>query len=241
MLQFAASLWAVDAGLQFAASNITAAYLHTREYGITYNLFDPPSANTSSDPNWRTGSPYYAALILAEAMSPTGSIVVDLNIDNSTTNVTSHVAGYGIYDEGGTARGKLVLINYSNDTAHDFVIPPNVTTAFALRVLSAPSVNEETEIDWAGQTVRTNGELDGSQTTSYMACHDGCTITVPGPGLVLALLDPNSSTTDTFYTGNSTIAGAVGYISGASSMVTEFSMLWAMLSLCFIALLLVLF
>ncbi|THH08056.1 hypothetical protein EW146_g9112 [Bondarzewia mesenterica] len=227
---FAASLWAVDAGLQFGASNMSAAYLHTREYGITYNLFDPPS-DTSTEPNWRTGSPYYSTLVLAETISPNGSIIVDLNVDNSTTNVSSHVAGYGIYDNGGTAQGKLVLINYSNDTEHNFTLSTNITHALGLRVLSAPSVNEQTEISWAGQTVRWNGELDGVQTTSYLECQDGCTITVPGPGLVLALLDPNASDTDSFYTGNSTVAGAVGYISAASqSQPMRFSMAWAVLA-----------
>ncbi|KAG6843816.1 hypothetical protein H0H93_016955, partial [Arthromyces matolae] len=83
---FAASLWAVDVGLKAASVNFTAVYLHTREYGVTYNLFDPPTPETSTSPDWVTGAVYYSALFLAEMTDPTGSVIVDLNLNNSNSS-----------------------------------------------------------------------------------------------------------------------------------------------------------
>lgn len=98
-VQFAATLWEIDAFLALAANNYSAAYIHTREYGVTYNIFDPPpSQNPLESKGWRTGSTYYSLLMMSEVMSKNGSIVTDLNLQNSKTNASSHIAAYGIYD-----------------------------------------------------------------------------------------------------------------------------------------------
>lgn len=150
--------------------------------------------------------------MMSEVMSKNGSIVVDMDIQDSKSNSNSHIATYGIYDlktaTDSTARlgdmsqaerGKFVLINYDNSTSTTFQVPAGVASTIGLRFLLAPKVTEETDITWAGQTVGEEGKLEGKQTTTYVDCSgsDGCTIKVPGPGLVLALLDPN--TTSTFY------------------------------------------
>lgn len=187
--------------------------------------------------------------MLTEVASLNGSVIQDLNLENSKTNASSTIAAYAIWDFGvatdGLARSeidsskaglsKFVFINYSNTTAKTFVIPSNLTetSTVATRSLVAPHVNEETDISWAGQTVGDNGDLTGDQTTEYLDCgssgEDGCVITVPGPGIVLALLDPNASSTAGFYVGNSTIAGLEGYeSSGAStSRVSQSGLLWS--------------
>ncbi|KAJ2912475.1 hypothetical protein MD484_g7937, partial [Candolleomyces efflorescens] len=79
---FAMALWSIDVGLKAASLGFSAAFLHTREFGIQYNLFDPPAADSSRsmESGWRTGTPYYATLFLAEVTSPEGNIVVDLNL-----------------------------------------------------------------------------------------------------------------------------------------------------------------
>lgn len=145
-------------------------------------------------------------------MSKNGSIVTDLNLQNSKTNASSHIAAYGIYDldtymdstsrlanATKTHRGKLVLINYSNHTSVTFQIPAGMAKSVGYRSLLAPEVTEKKNIKWAGQTIGEEGKLEGKQITHYVDCDgsDGCTVKVPGPGLVLALLDPN--TTTTFY------------------------------------------
>ncbi|EIM89642.1 uncharacterized protein STEHIDRAFT_166010 [Stereum hirsutum FP-91666 SS1] len=246
---FTATLWAVDAALSFVSSNLTAVYLHTREAGVTYNLFDPPTSGDSTETGWYTYSTYYAALMLTEVASLNGSVIQDLNVENSKTNASSTIAAYAIWDfsvaTDGLARSeidsskaglsKFVFINYSNTTAKTFVIPSNLTetSTVATRSLVAPHVNEETDISWAGQTVGDNGDLTGDQTTEYLDCgnsgEDGCVITVPGPGIVLALLDPNASSTAGFYVGNSTIAGLEGYESSGAltSRVSQSGLLWS--------------
>ena len=224
--QFAAAMWAVDAALNFASANISGAYIHTREFNVSYNLFDPPTPSTSTESGWRTGSPYYSVLMLSETLSQNGSVVVDLNIDNSIYSSSSTVAGYGIYDNGGKTQGKLVLINYANQGSQPFVIPTNTTLAVGIRMLIAPDVWETTNISWAGQTIAQNGDLEGNQTTHYIHCSAGCTIDVPGPGVALVLFDPNGTDTDSLFQGNSTIAGLGGYSSGAPIEAASSLNLW---------------
>ncbi|TFL06927.1 hypothetical protein BDV98DRAFT_519354 [Pterulicium gracile] len=239
---FTATLWALDVGLQAAALNYSAAYMHTRELGVRYNLFDPPTAETSYLPNWRTGSPYYSGLVMSEVFSPDGSIVVDVSnsthlqaSSNSSSSLPSfrldETAAYAIYDKGGSARGKMVLINYSGGGPSKepvtFRIPSSTSDssrAFAYRLLVAPSATsrtpestdgnfgEESEITWAGQFVGSNGELVGGQVTQEIApCTGGsgeeCVveIEVPSPGAVVVLYD--TERTDVFYEGNSTVVG----------------------------------
>ncbi|KAL4067100.1 glycoside hydrolase family 79 protein [Scleroderma yunnanense] len=191
---FAAALWAVDAGMNFASSGMSGVHIHTREYGIRYNLFDPPSPQSSTGSDWRTGSPYYAALLLSETFMDGGSIVVDLNVDNSINDPASTVAGYALYDKSGQTRKRLVLINYyrgdnSESGTRDFTIEGGVASQVSVRILTAPIIAERTDISWAGQTVGQNGVLGGVQTTQYLPCVTGCNITVPGPGAALVLLD----------------------------------------------------
>lgn len=206
--QFGAVLWAIDVGLKAVSMNYTAVYLHTREYGVQYNLFDPPTPETSTSSGWRTGSPYYSALFLTEVGDPTGSVVIDLNLQNSTTNEGATVAGYGVYTDAGRTRGRLIFLNYASpssagkDAHQQFYIPANITHKVNYRILTAPDVTERTDITWAGQTIGQNGDLRGDQETISMKCEAGCSIDVPGPGAALVLL---GSATKLFI-GNSTIA-----------------------------------
>lgn len=214
-LQFAATLWAVDVALKAAQLNYSAVYLHTRELGITYNLFEPTSSDLSAS-DWQTGSPYYATLVVAESLSNLSSVVVDLNINNSTTNTSSTVAAYGIYDGPMRYRSKLVLFNFNypknssvtpNTTAQTFVLPPNLADSVDVRLLHAPNISEQTNISWAGQTVQANGELQPSdrQLTHSFSCHEGCEIEVPGPGLAIVWLDPDEQAGQIYF-GDSTVA-----------------------------------
>ncbi|KXN82114.1 hypothetical protein AN958_03168 [Leucoagaricus sp. SymC.cos] len=207
---FGAALWAIDVGLKAASMNYSAVFLHTREYGVQYNLFDPPTPEASTSAGWRTGSPYYSALFLAEITDTSGSVVVDLNLGNSTTDQFAKIAGYGIYEDGGSTRGRLVFFNYANpdsdgdDATQQFRVPANVTDQVDYRILAAPDVTERTNIKWAGQTVGPNGDLEGDQETITVNCKNGCLIDVPGPGVVLVML--GSEREGRLFTGNSTIA-----------------------------------
>ncbi|KAL4062188.1 glycoside hydrolase family 79 protein [Scleroderma yunnanense] len=215
---FAAALWAVDVALEFASHGISAAYLHTREWQVLYNLFDPPTPDNSTQPGWRTGSPYYSALFLSETFPHSGVVALDLNLDNSIYDAAVTVAGHALYGQNGTVCERLVLINFGDDagTPRNFSLPPNLAHSVGVRLLTAPSIAETTQIAWAGQTVGRNGELEGVQSTQYYTgCANGCNINVPGPGAALVLLGDTEGNSS-FYVGNSSVAGVVGYQDGST-------------------------
>jgi uncharacterized protein (DUF2147 family) len=216
-------LWAIDTILKSAVQNFYGVYLHTREHDVQYNLFEPREEGNSLDADWRTGSTYYSMLFLSEMASPNGSIVIDLNVDNSTTNVGATTAAYGVYDnkngDGNSSwtRGKLVLINYAESSEkQEFWIPANVTNQIRYRMLSAGSVYDSgASIVWAGQNVGLNGALGGEQVIETADCsmEVGCSIEVPSPGAMLVLLDNDAD----FYQGNSTIAPPIFHEGGNNS------------------------
>ncbi|RXW18562.1 hypothetical protein EST38_g7295 [Candolleomyces aberdarensis] len=165
---FAMALWSIDVGLKAASLGFSAAYIHTREFGIQYNLFDPPAADTSRsmESGWRTGTPYYATLFLAEVTSPEGNIVVDLNLHDPhqtpNANASATVAGYAIYSAKDRGRQKLVFINYSDSDSQPFRIGANTTYKVEYRTLTAQSARETKNVTWGGQTVGGYGNLVGT-------------------------------------------------------------------------------
>jgi len=237
--KFVMSLWAIDAGLKSISRNFSAIYLHTREYGVQYNLFDPPTNpalnDSSQNPGWKTGSTYYAALFLSEVGSPSGSVVVDLNLNNSIDNPTGLVAGYGIYAPSssyGFTREKLVLLNYADgsnptypnngshyffsttEASQTFRIPENIARNVSYRILTAESLFSTTNssvggstdaIKWAGQWIGDLGNLRGQRETLSVECSLGCDIVVPSPGAAMVILTDN----DSFYDGNSTVVNSL--------------------------------
>ena len=231
-VQFGAALWAIDVGLKATSMNYTAVYLHTREYGVQYNLFDPPTPENSISSGWRTGSPYYSALFLSEVGDPTGSVIVDLDLLNSTTNQSATAAAYGVYTDAGRTRDRLVILNYASPTSADedayqqFLIPANLTHKVFYRILTAPDVTERTNITWAGQTVGQNGDLEGDQETSTIVCKAGCSINVPGPGAALVWLDSEAK----LFMGNSTIAPYQYLSNGMRSSILSDITTWMILA-----------
>lgn len=213
---FASSLWSADYALQLASVGYSGAYLHTREPGVTYNIFNPPV--TPSD-SWSVGPGYYSMLAVAEALQPAtnGSVVVDLNIEGSMSNAKIDVAGYAIYDVSTSHVSSLVLFNFANDSGAptSFTIDPaffNPASGHtSIRYMTAPSVNEKTNISWGAQTYANTG--DGNPvpsstqwTDQSVSCGSGCTVQIPGPGLALltvGVLEDNSSSNP-----NSTASGS---------------------------------
>jgi Glycosyl hydrolase family 79 C-terminal beta domain len=194
-------MWSVDYTLSLAIRNYSAIYIHTREQNISYNIFDPPTSSVSS---WTTGPQYYSLLLLAEALRGTDpstglSVVADLGLTDSSG---SSVAGYVIYDGKGTNPQRLVLLNFGDAS---FGTTPNVSFAipaglspqgkdgtFIVKFLSAPSLSEETAIQWAGQSVDGSGNLQGTVVENKVQCKAGCNIDVPGPAVALVALTNSS-------------------------------------------------
>lgn len=188
-------------------NNFTAAYVHTREAGITYNIFNPPANGTNPNAGWETGPQYYSLVLLAEALSTnssagsTGTVVVDLNLDNPTS-----VAAYGLYDANALSSPPrtLVLFNFANGTASEtFSLPPGLAPNNRLnttvRTLTAPTWEEKSSalISYAGQTVDAagTGTLTGILSEQSLQCESGCDIVVPGPGVALVRLQASIAAT----------------------------------------------
>ncbi|KAI0677049.1 glycoside hydrolase family 79 protein [Trametes maxima] len=215
---FAASLWTADYSLQMAAVGYAGAYLHTRERGVTYNLFDPPAAVAGGPGAWTTNPSFYGMLPVAEALqSANGSRVVDLNIQNSKTDTKQTVAGYAIFDGSAPDVHSLVIFNFANASGatEDYTIDASYIPAsgseITVRYLAAPSINEKTNIAWGGKTYAGVGDgvwVDASFPSSVpdknVSCAGGCTVQIPGPGLAVVFL---GGTPDFTTPANSTSSG----------------------------------
>ncbi|KAG5648912.1 hypothetical protein DXG03_000261 [Asterophora parasitica] len=209
------SLWTVDYALQMASNGYSAAYLHTRERGITYNLFSPPEGPNGNPGPWVTNPPFYALIATAEALhSADGSIVVDLDIGNSKTNMDATTAGYAVYDASGTNVKQFVLFNYANasDATTTFALPKtafssgNNVSRVTVKYLSAQDLHEKTNIAWGGQTLAGvgNGVFKDDISSSWAVpnkevdCANGCSIDVPPTAMaVVFAAGPNKITIQT--------------------------------------------
>lgn len=209
------SLWTIDYALQLASVGYSAAYIHTREQGISYNLFDP------SPGSWATNPPYYALLAVAEALqSKNGSKVVDLDIMGSRTDLNATVSGYAVYDAIDSSVQQFVLFNYDNTTSASassvsFSLPSSSfksgsSNAITVKYLTAVSMAETTNISWGGETLR--GVGDGklvkaadswAASNVQIDCTKGCAVNVPAPGMaiVFAGAAPVSNNTTNTTTG----------------------------------------
>ncbi|KAH9927198.1 glycoside hydrolase superfamily [Epithele typhae] len=225
---FGVALWTADYALQLAAVGYKAAYIHTREPGITYNPFDPPHVPAAQAGAWLTQPPYYAMLPVAEALEGTdGARVVDLNLQNSKTVQTATAAGYAIYAGASAAIRTLVLFNYQNasgataDYAIDAALAAQAGSAAAgavtVRYLAAASVNEATEIAYGGLTYAGVGDAHpvpatfaASRPDANMSCADGCTVQVPGPGMAVVFFGgPSTATAAANSSANATNSDAI--------------------------------
>ncbi|KAF8165534.1 glycoside hydrolase family 79 protein [Crassisporium funariophilum] len=215
------SLWTLDYALQLASVGYSAAYLHTRERGITYNLFAPPEGPNGNPGPWVTNPPFYALLVVAEALrSKNGSIVADLNIKGSMNNINATVGGYAVYDAASSIVQQLVLFNYANvsssaNSSETFVIPANVFSSTAsktvtIKYLMAQDMQEKSNIAWGGQTFANvgDGKLILANATwappnKQVDCSNGCSISVPAPGaaVVFAGGPPENKASSTNNTG----------------------------------------
>lgn len=197
------SLWTIDYALQMASVGYSAAYLHTRERGISYNLFSPPEGPNGSPGPWTTNPPFYGLLVTAEALRSTnGSIVADLDIVGSKKDINATVSGYAIYDAVDSTVRQLVLFNYANATASEhsstsFAIPatafPSTTRKnVTVKYLVGDSLKENKNIGWGGKTFANviDGEMVETEAIWAPAniqidCTSGCAVNVPAPGMAI--------------------------------------------------------
>lgn len=198
---FGATMWGMDYALQLASVGYAGAYIHTRERGITYNLFDPPASNDTSG-NWTTNPSYYSLLPVAEALNANGSYVTDLNLNGNAN--TSTVAGYGVYDGTG-APTNFVLFNYAEvgNEAATFDVPAlggSGKHTLLVRTLTAAGIRETRNISWAGKTFLGVGDgkaIDsGYAPDQQVQCDSGCSFQIPSPGVAVVWLDASDASAE---------------------------------------------
>ena len=217
-----------DWALQMAWGNFSAALMHVGGQNVYYNVsgrikglefgrslqpFTPPPSSMGTGYQWTTGSVYYATLVVAETFgSSNASQIVDLLVDDDNM----YHPAYAVYENGAPTR--VVLFNYVDDSTGASTLTVNVASSassVSVRYLSAPSVSEQYNITWAGQTLGTSfasdGRLYGDVETVTVQCADGnCAITVPAPSIaVVYLTDQALSDSSVSETATSTYATTV--------------------------------
>ncbi len=218
---FGVGLWSADYALQMASVGYSGAYLHTREHGVTYKVFDPPAGPAGAAGTWTTNPNFYAMLAVTEALqNSNGSRVVDLNLENSVSDYSAVAAGYAVYDASSPSNvHSLVLFNYANASAQgsDYTLPASFFAGSGgnvlVRYMTAPSATETTNISWGNQTY--GGVADGvpvpiksqwdDQTVS---CSSGCTVQVPGPGMAVVFVQAAPQTTAATNSSSATQSGS---------------------------------
>ncbi|KZT29338.1 glycoside hydrolase family 79 protein [Neolentinus lepideus HHB14362 ss-1] len=223
---FGAAMWTADYALQMASVGYSAAYLHTREPGISYNLFEAPS---NSSGGWTTMPPYYSLLLVSAALGlndtgANGTRVQDLDVQGDGSQ-----AGYAVYDAaGGAGALSLVLFNYQNASGaqSQFQVPQNAFRAGAenvtVKILAAPDVAEAYRITWGNETLYGVGDGKfvaagagvGGEMSVDCSGSGGCVVSVPGPGVAVV------------YPGE-VLTGTGGSRKSAAEMVRVRSAWWA--------------
>ncbi|KIJ61729.1 glycoside hydrolase family 79 protein [Hydnomerulius pinastri MD-312] len=198
---YGSALWALDFGLQMAASNFSGAMLHVGGQNVFYNPFTPPPTNQTNYHQWTIGPIYYSALAVAELMGPSGkSQIIDLNANGGN----EFTPGYAVYESGKLV--KLALFNYVTDPTGastytaTLSIDTGVPSQIKVKYLESSSVSNKAEnITWAGQTLggvfQADGRLTGNLDIKTVNCDqtaNQCHIQVPAPGFAIAFLDQNS-------------------------------------------------
>ncbi|KAI0920658.1 hypothetical protein AcV5_010341 [Taiwanofungus camphoratus] len=222
---FGAALWALDYGLQMAASNFSHALLHVGGQDVYYNPFTPPPTNQSSYHKWTIGPIFYSVLAVAEALgSSNNSQVIDLAANGNN----DYTPGYAIYEGGTLAR--LALLNFMTDPsgANAYVAnisigggsmgqPNAIPAQVQVKYLLAPSVGEKFNITWAGQTFggqfASDGRLLGNESVQTIPCDQSantCQVKVPAPGFALVFLSSPSTPISTATFAMTTVTQAMG-------------------------------
>ncbi|KAJ7885159.1 glycoside hydrolase family 79 protein, partial [Mycena olivaceomarginata] len=179
------ALWVADYSLQLASVGYTAAYLHTRERGITYNLVTSPAGGDGAPGSWTTNPPYYAMLAMSEALrTESGAMVVDLNLDNSTANPAALQAGYAVYDAKNLSVTRLILFNYASEQTQ-FTLPATLFADSSIKTtlvkFLASSGANATEVSWGGKTFAGVGDGKSAVNAPWVTtpnqnleCTNGC-------------------------------------------------------------------
>ncbi|KAI0742958.1 hypothetical protein C8Q80DRAFT_1273535 [Daedaleopsis nitida] len=201
---FGAAPWALDYGLEMAASNFSHALLHIGGQNVYYNPFTAAPTNESHFHQWTVSPIFYSVLAVAETLgSSNNSRIIDL-WQNSGNLFTP---GYAIYENEKLAR--LAFVNFMTDPsgANDYTVsisvgggqsgkPAATPAQVKVKYLLAPSVSDKFNVTWGNQTMggqfEADGRLKGEVHLETVPCDQAantCQVKVPAPGFALVFMD----------------------------------------------------
>ncbi|EIW84140.1 glycoside hydrolase family 79 protein [Coniophora puteana RWD-64-598 SS2] len=181
-----AALWALDYSLY--ASQVGIKRLHFHEgIGYKYNFIQPVTLNysildgspiTPLAPHVQP--PYYAAIIAAEAIGPSGTTqAIELNVNATDTS------GYAFFE--GQQLSRAIFINTvaylpganRSNTHIDLVIPGGylASSQMTIKRLNIGYANDTSGLTWGGQSYETpDGSVSGQETVETVNVSDGLDI-----------------------------------------------------------------
>jgi hypothetical protein len=160
-----AALWALDYALFARVAGIERVYFH-EGIGYKYNFLQPVALTRSIETGAALPAPlvahiqpaYYAAVIAAEAIGPSGTTsIVELATGNAT-----QVSAYAFYESGTLARALFINLNAYTGGARGavhFNISGASTGTMDVKRLSIPLANATAGVTWGGQTYETADAL----------------------------------------------------------------------------------
>ncbi|KAI0293794.1 glycoside hydrolase family 79 protein [Russula brevipes] len=181
-----AAVWGLDYALYAAQLGITRVYFH-QGIGFKYNFIQPISLTRSILDGSQLAQSlpphiqplYYAAIIAAEAIGPSGSThIVELTL-NST-----QISGYAVYESSALVRAVFInsvaFTSGTRGSAHlalDFSGTGKRPTSAVVKRLSIPTANATKGVTWGGQTYETqDGKVAGSLSTLTVPVSQGVDI-----------------------------------------------------------------
>lgn len=178
-----ALLWALDYALFAGQLGITRIYFHNG-IGFRYNFVQPVTLTLSTLDGSQLPQPlpphiqppYYAAIIAAEAIGPSGlTSMIELEISEA------QVSGYAFFEGSVLARAMFINLNaFTSGTRGSVHIDLDLSgsgqqpTAITVKRLSVPTANATEGITWGGQTYETaDGKVAGTLDTVTVDVSEG--------------------------------------------------------------------
>ncbi|KAI0049009.1 glycoside hydrolase family 79 protein [Auriscalpium vulgare] len=181
-----AALWGLDYALFAAQLGITRVYFH-EGIGYKYNFIQPITLTRSILDGSTLSTPlpphiqplYYAAVIAAEAIGPSGTTSASqLTVGNA------QISGYAFFEGSRLARALFVNLNAftgasPRKSVHLSLVPSGSggPTMATVKRLTIPTANATSGVTWGGQTYETSdGKVQGTLSTSTVSVNSGIDI-----------------------------------------------------------------
>ncbi|KAI0259875.1 hypothetical protein BC834DRAFT_832798 [Gloeopeniophorella convolvens] len=178
-----AALWGLDYALFASQLGITRLFFH-QGIGYKYNFIQPATLTRSTLDGSQLSEPlaphiqplYYAAIIAAEAIGPSGNTrAVELTLSDA------QVSGYAFFEGSKLARAVLVNLQaFTSGTRGSVHLTLSesgtgaLPTSISIKRLSIPTANATAGVTWGAQTYDTpDGKISGTLSTQTVPFSQG--------------------------------------------------------------------